>query len=584
MKTNELKELYFKFFKEKQHALIPSASLIPENDPSVLFTTAGMHPLVPYFTGNPHPSGKRLVNVQKCIRTVDIDNIGDPNHLTFFEMLGNWSLGDYFKEESLTWSFEFLTDKKWLNIPKEKLSVTCFIGDSDAPRDLEASKIWQNLGIPKERIYFLPKEDNWWGPAGETGPCGPDSEIFYDIGIEPCSKDCKPGCGCGKYFEIWNNVFLQYDKLPDGSFKTLSQQNVDTGMGVERTVAVLNGFKSVYEIDVLTTLINKIKSLKKDPNPTSTRIIVDHARFATFVLGDDRKVSPSNIDQGYILRRLIRRAVRHLTQLGIKSPFLGELAKIVIDQYKNTYPELEKNKAFILDELEKEELRFAQTLEKGLKEFEKLAKDKSIDAKQAFLLFQSYGFPLEMTVELAKEKNIKVDEEGFKKEFESHQKLSRVGAEKRFKGGLGDTSENTIKLHTATHLLNEALRIVLKDPTIKQKGSNITPDRLRFDFNFDRKLTDEEKKAVEDLVNEKIKEAIPIRRKEMTFEEAKSSGAQMEFDTYPEQVSVYKIGEFSLELCGGPHVENTKDIGHFKIKKEESSAAGIRRIKAIVEP
>ncbi len=583
MNTKELKKKYIAFFLSKNHKEIPSASLIPDFDPTVLFTTAGMHPLVPYLMGQPHSEGTRIVDVQKCIRTVDIEAVGDPHHLTFFEMLGNWSLGDYFKKESLEWSFEFLTKKKWLGINIDKLSVTCFKGNKDAPKDTESAKIWLNLGIPKERIYFLPAEDNWWGPAGETGPCGPCSEIFYDTGARPCSKKCDPSCSCGKYFEIWNNVFMEYNKDAPQKFSKLKQKNVDTGMGVERTAAVLNGFKTVYEIDILQELLKKIKSLTKVENDSSIKIIADHIRFATFVLGDDRRIAPSNVDQGYILRRLLRRAIRHAKQLSIKTPFLGELAKIVIKQYKEQYDELEKNKSFILSELEKEEIKFSKTLETGLREFEKLAKNKSINAKQAFLLFQSYGFPLEMTVELATEKNIKVDETGFSKEFKAHQKLSRVGAEKRFKGGLGDASEETIKLHTATHLLNQALRKVLKDPNLKQKGSNITPERLRFDFNFDRKLTDQEKKAVETLVNKKIKEAIAVERKEMTFEEAKKLGAQMEFDKYPKIVSVYKIGSFSLELCSGPHVKNTKELGTFKIKKEESSAAGIRRIKAVVE-
>ena len=583
MNTKELKDLYLKFFKSKGHAIVPSASLIPENDPTVLFTTAGMHPLVPYLMGQPHPEGNRIVDVQKCIRTVDIDAVGDPHHLTFFEMLGNWSLGDYFKKESIQWSYEFLTKKDLLNLPIENLSFTCFKGDENAPKDTEAEALWLELGIPKERIYFLPAEDNWWGPAGETGPCGPCSEIFYDTGRPPCSKGCDPSCSCGKFFEIWNNVFMEYNKNPDKTFTKLKQKNVDTGMGVERTVAVLNGFDSVYKTDIFTPLLQKIQSLTKTPNDESPRIIADHARFATFVLGDNRKIIPSNVDQGYILRRLIRRAVRHAKKLGLPSPFLGELATIIIDQYKDQYDELNTNKEFILDELKKEETRFSETLEKGLREFEKLAGDKKIEAKEAFLLFQSYGFPIEMTIEMAKEKNILVDEKGFQREFKAHQALSRTGAEKRFKGGLGDTSDASIKLHTATHLLNEALRIVLKDKSIKQKGSNITAERLRFDFNFPRRLTPEEKQAVEDMVNKLITDAIPVERLEMSFEEAKKLGAQMEFDTYPEKVSVYKIGSFSLELCGGPHVINTKDIGHFKIKKEESSAAGIRRIKAIVD-
>ncbi len=580
----ELKQKYFTFFKEKGHALISSASLIPEHDPTVLFTTAGMHPLVPYLLGAPHPKGKRLVDVQKCIRTGDIDEVGDPSHLTFFEMLGNWSLGDYFKKEAIAWSHEFLTSKKWLGIDPEKLSVTCFAGDSDAPRDEESAKNWLSLGIPKERIYFLPKSDNWWGPAGETGPCGPDTEMFYDTGKEKCSKDCKPGCGCGKYFEIWNDVFMEYNKTAEGKYEKLKQKNVDTGMGVERTVAVLNGLKTVYETEYFKPIIEKLREHTKHKDEESFRVMADHLRAAVFILGDEKGIVPSNVDQGYILRRFIRRTIRLMKKTGIPDHVLEDTAKIVIKNQGSFYAELQKNHEFIIAELRKEQQKFLNTLDKGMKKFENFVQHKIISGEDAFLLFQSYGFPIEMTAELAKENGITVDIEGYKKEFENHQQISRVGAEKRFKGGLSDSSDNTTKLHTATHMLNEALRIVLSKKDIFQRGSNITPERLRFDFNFDRKLTDEELKKIEDLVNERIKEHLPVKREEMTVEEAKKAGAQGIFEhKYGEMVFVYSIGKFSKEICGGPHISNTKELGHFKILKEESVAAGVRRIKAKLE-
>jgi len=523
MQTKQLKKLYLEFFKEKQHKIISSSSLIPEHDPTVLFTTAGMHPLVPYLMGQPHPQGKRLANCQKCIRTGDIDEVGDPSHLTFFEMLGNWSLGDYFKKEAIEWSYEFLT--KILKFNPDDLSITIFKGDKDAPKDEESAKTWESLGIPEERIYYLPKKDNWWGPAGKTGPCGPCTEMFIDTKINPCSKDCKPGCGCGKYFEVWNDVFMEYNKVAEGKFEKLKQKNVDTGMGLERTAAMLQGKKTVYEIEIFTPIIEKIKELAqiKDPNKKqelSIRIITDHVRASTFILGDDLGISPSNLDQGYILRRFIRRSIRHGKSLGIEKEFLSELAKIVIKLHKEDYNELKKNQEFILDELKKEDEKFRKTLEKGLHKFERMSQNKIIKGKEAFLLFQSYGFPFEMTEELAKEKNIKVDKEGFDKEFKKHQELSRVGAEKRFKGGLGDHSEETTKLHTATHLLNQALRVVLKKKDIFQRGSNITPERLRFDFNFDRKLEKEELNKVEDWVNQRIKENLEVKREELTVEQA----------------------------------------------------------------
>ncbi|MFH2027972.1 MAG: alanine--tRNA ligase [Nanoarchaeota archaeon] len=587
MDSKELKRKYLEFFKKKQHAIIPSASLIPEHDPTVLFTTAGMHPLVPFLMGQPHPQGKRLADVQKCIRTVDIDNVGDPSHLTFFEMLGNWSLGDYFKKEAIEWSFEFLT--KVLGFDSDKLSVTVFEGDHDAPKDDESASIWRSLGIPEERIYFLPKEDNWWGPAGTTGPCGPCTEMFIDTGIEKCSDGCIPGCGCGKYFEIWNDVFLEYNKVADGKFEKLKQQNVDTGMGVERTIAMLAGKKNVYEIETFKPIIEKIKELAKITNADekqeqSIRIITDHIRASTFILGDDLGIVPSNLDQGYILRRFIRRCIRHGNLLGIDKEFLTELAKIVVKIHGEEYSELKKNKEFILDELKKEDEKFRNTLEKGLRKFEVMATDKKISAKEAFLLFQSFGFPIEVTKELADEKGISVDVRGFEEEFKKHQELSRIGAEKKFKGGLADSGEETKRLHTATHLLNQALREVLGKPDIFQKGSNITAERLRFDFNFDRKVERDELDKVEEWVNQRIKEELPVQCKEMTVEEAKKKGAQGVFEhKYGDKVFVYSIGDKSIEICGGPHVDNTKELGHFKIKKEESVAAGVRRIKAVLD-
>ncbi|MBI2543113.1 MAG: alanine--tRNA ligase [Candidatus Aenigmarchaeota archaeon] len=586
--SEKLKELYLEFFKQNNHKIIPNAPLIPEEDPTVLFTTAGMHPLVRYLLGQPHPLGKRLANVQKCLRTDDIDEVGDESHLTFFEMLGNWSLGEYFKEDAIRWSFEFLTAKKWLGLDKKRLYISVFAGDKDAPRDEESAKIWQSLGIPKERIFYLPKKDNWWGPAGTTGPCGPDTEMFYDTNKKPCGKDCKPGCSCGKYFEIWNDVFMQYNKTQEGKYELLKQKNVDTGMGVERTVAALQNKKSVYEIETFKPIVEKIKKISKIKSPDekqekSIRIITDHIRASTFVLAEE--IVPSNVDRGYILRRLIRRSIRHGKLIGVEKEFLSDLVTIVIELYKKDYPNLEKRKKFILDELKKEELKFRNTLERGLKKFEEIAKQvKKIDGKNAFLLFQSFGFPIEMTKELGNEIGVEVDDKGFKKEFERHQQISRVGSEKKFKGGLSDASEQSTKLHTATHLLNEALRRVLKKKDLVQKGSNITPERLRFDFNFDRALTEKEISDVENLVNNQIEKCVSVTREEMPFGEAKKRGAQAVFEQkYGEKVSVYSVGDFSIEVCGGPHVKNTKEVGEFKIIKEESIASGIRRIKAIVK-
>lgn len=557
MTSKEIRAKFLEFFKNKGHTIIPSASLIPsETDPTVLFTTAGMHPLVPYLLGEEHPGGKRVVNSQKCIRTGDIDEVGDESHLTFFEMLGNWSFGDYFKKEAIEWSWEFLTDKKWLGIDKNKLSVTVFEGGLNAPRDEESAQIWQSLGVPKEKIFYKGKEDNWWGPAGATGPCGPDTEMFYDD------------------MEIWNNVFMQYNKTSDGKFEQLKQKNVDTGMGLERIAMVMQGVNSVYETDLFTPIVAKIKSqisnLKYDEK--SVRIITDHIKASVFIITDG--VVPSNTGRGYVLRRLIRRAVRHGKLLGIKNDFTKEIAEVVIDIYKEHYPEVEKNKDKIFNELEKEEKRFKETLEKGLKEFEK--------GTDPFILFTTFGFPFELTQELAKERGIKIDEDKFNEQLKQHQEFSRTASVGMFKGGLADAGEMTIKYHTATHLLLAALREILNGD-IAQKGSNITAERLRFDFNYPQKMTDEQIKKVEDLVNKKIEEKISVETIEVPKEKAlKMVKVSFDESKYGDIVKIYKIGDFSIELCGGPHVNNTSKLGYFKITKEESSSAGVRRIKAVV--
>ena len=516
--SDQLRTMYLEFFREKGHAVIPSSSLIPENDPTVLFTTAGMHPLVPYLLGEKHPEGKRLVDVQKCIRTGDIDDVGDASHCTFFEMLGNWSLGDYFKKDAIAFSYEFLTSEKYLGIPKDMLYFTCFAGDENAPRDTESAEIWKSHGVEDSHIFFLDKKHNWWGPAGTNGPCGPDTEMFIDTGKAPCGENCDPSCSCGKYLEIWNDVFMQYNKTADGRFEPLSQTNVDTGMGLDRTIATLQGKESVYDTDVFEKIIDKIEELSgkfyaeaNDDELKSFRIIADHIRCATFILGDPRGVTPSNVDQGYVLRRLIRRAIRYGLQMGIAEGSLKDIASAVIEQYKSAYPELIDNENQILDELDKEEQRFQRTIRQGLKEFDKLIErldDKKIDGKAAFHLYDTFGFPLEFTLELAKEKDYTVDEAGFNEAFEQHQKVSAAGAEQRFKGGLADTSEVTAKLHTATHLMHDALGKVLGSE-VKQMGSNITPERLRFDFGFERKVTPEELKQVEDIVNAAIDQKNP---------------------------------------------------------------------------
>lgn len=592
IRSAELREMFQSFMESKGHHRIQSASVIPENDPTVLFTTAGMHPLVPYLMGTPHPAGHRLTDVQKCIRTGDIDDVGDPSHLTFFEMLGNWSLGDYFKKEMIPWSWEFLTSPDYLGLDPDKLAFTVFEGDEDCPRDEEAANLWRSCGVKDDHLFYLPKEHNWWGPAGITGPCGPDTEMFI-ITKKPCGPDCSPACKCGAYLEIWNDVFMQYNKQKDGSFVPLAQKNVDTGMGLERTICVLNGKKTVYETDAFVDILGKIAELSgktygaADTDDKAFRIIADHMRTATFILGDDRGVSPSNTDQGYILRRLIRRAVRYGMQLGLQEGFTCRIAQVVIDQYKAAYPELERNAKFVLEQLKLEEERFERTLKQGNKEFDKVASRVTngvIDGLSAFHLYDTYGFPIEMTVELAQERGLKVDLPAFEENFKKHQELSHQGADQKFKGGLADHSVETARLHTATHLLHAALRKVLGDE-VAQKGSNITAERLRFDFSFGRKVTKDELAQVEALVNEAIAADVPVVCEEMTVPEAKEKGAIGLFESkYGDRVRTYKMGDFSFEICGGPHAEHTGELGSFKIQKEESSSAGVRRIKAVIMP
>ena len=576
-----LKDKYIKFFVERGHRQIPSAPLVPENDPSVLFNTAGMQPLIPYLMGQPHPYGTRLCNYQKCIRTTDLEEVGDTYHHTFFEQLGNWSLGDYFKKETITWSFEFLT--KELNIPIERLAVTVFAGNDIIPKDDESIEIWKSLGIKEERIYPT-ENDNFW-KVGETGPCGPDSEIFYFRGNEEVPVKFDPEDE--RWVEIWNDVFMSYNLKEDSSLEELPKKNIDTGMGVERVVASLEGYDDNYMSSLWENprkKLEEIASVAYDSNKKSFRIILDHIRTAVFILADPAGIKPSNTDQGYILRRLIRRAIRHAKKLNIdtNSSWMEELALIFIDDFKNYYRELEDNKEVVLEGLKAERIKFNRTLEKGLRKFEKVS-DKDIDGTTAFHLFDTYGFPLELTIELANEKGLNVDVEGYNQKFREHQELSRSSSQGKFKGGLAGDSEIETRYHTATHLLNAALKEVV-DKNIHQRGSNITVERMRFDFNCDHKLTDEEKMKVEDLVNKWIDEGLDVRVDEMSKQEAITSGAECMFiEKYPDIVTVYSIGDISKELCGGPHVKNTKEIGKFKIIKEEASSAGVRRIKAVIE-
>ena len=589
MSSIDLKNTYLKFFESKGHKIIPSAPVIPENDPTCLFNTAGMQPLVPYLKGQKHPEGTRLTDVQKCFRTNDLDEIGDKTHHTFFEMLGNWSLGDYFKKESITWSFELLT--KYLNIPVERLAVTVFKGNNIVDADNEAAEIWKSLGIPQERIAYT-EEDNWWPNMELTGPCGPDTEIFYWRSEEAIPKVFDPEND--NWVEIWNNVFMQYNHKEDGTFEPLKNKNVDTGMGVERVTAVLEGVTDNYKASIWKDVIKKIEEVSKlsyddEKYTKNMRIIADHMRAIVIISGDNAGIKPSNTDQGYVLRRLIRRTIRYARDLNIdiNSNWEQEIAEIIIKQYSSFYEELEANKTTILEVLKNEKVKFNRTLEKGLREFEKTVKslngEDTINRDIAFKLYDTYGFPIELTEELAKEANLKVDMEGFKKKFEEHQEKSRAGSAQKFKGGLASTGETETKYHTATHLMNAALKKVL-GPHVHQKGSNITAERMRFDFSHDAKMTDEEKKQVEELVNKYIEMAIPVEKLEMKKEEAIAMGAEAMFiEKYGDIVSVYKIGDVSLEICGGPHVSNTSELGKFKIKKEEASSAGVRRIKAILE-
>ena len=613
--ADELRDMYLKFFESKGHKIIPGASVIPENDPTVLFTTAGMHPLVPYLMGAmEHPAGTRLTDVQKCVRTGDIDEVGDPAHLTFFEMLGNWSLNDYFKKEAISWSYEFLTTK--LGFKPEQLNVTVFKGEGKEgdegyiPADEEAVEIWKGLGIPDERIFRLPREDNWWGPAGTTGPCGPDTEMFIDTGKEKCGPECRPGCHCGKYIEIWNDVFMQYNKNEEGKFVPLGRHNVDTGMGVERTICMMSGAKTVYDTEIFKPIMDAIEALRSEGKVRgegegegegqrsevtleeelkAKRIVADHMRTATFILCDPKgAVKPGNVGANYVLRRLIRRAVRYARQLGIGVGFTVKLAEVICEKYSHVYPELKVNLEQCKLDLEAEEKRFNATLDKGEAMYRKVAEQlklhgqSQISGKTAFKLYDTFGFPIELTLEMAAKDGLSVDREGFDEANKKHQELSRTTSAGSFKAGLQDNSEVVTRMHTATHLLHAALHQVL-GPNALQKGSNITAERLRFDFSWPQKMTDEEKAKVEELVNKWINEGIDVTKKMTTVEEAKAEGAMALFGAkYGDQVSLYSIGEISKEICCGPHVANTRELGSFKIKKEESSSAGVRRIKAVI--
>lgn len=584
MKAIEIRNKYLNFFKNHGHAVIPSAPLIPENDPSVLFTTAGMQPLVPYLLGEKHPEGKRLTDYQKCLRTNDIDEVGDNRHLTYFEMLGNWSLGDYFKEESVAMSFEFLT--KELGIPVEKLSVTCFAGDEDAPRDTITAECWKKAGIPEDRIYYYGKDDNWW-IAGEEGPCGPDTEMFYDTGKPACGPACGPSCDCGKYVEIWNNVFMEYYKSKDGIYTKLKQRNVDTGLGLERMTMLLQGKSSPFDTELFSPVMDKLKELAKIDSIESRRIVAEHLRASMMIISDGGR--PSNIDRGYVLRKLIRRMARHLNKMQVNLEELGNLIDLNIQTLSEMYPELEKNREIIKQVIIEEKDKFMKTLAHGEKEFEKainrakVENKNIIDGQTIFKLYETYGFPPEITADLAREQGFEIDNSEFEKLFKEHQEKSRMGSEQKFKGGLAEQNKKTIAYHTATHLLHKALQIVLGEHAT-QKGSNITTERLRFDFSHPEKMTKEQLQKVEDIVNEQIKRDLPVAYEEMTLEEAKKSGAMGLFESkYGEKVKVYTIGDFSKEICGGPHVTHTGELGHFKILKEESSSAGVRRIKAILE-
>lgn len=600
MTAEELRQKYLDFFKNKDHAVIPSASLIPENDPSTLFISSGIQPLVPYVMGEKHPKGKRLADVQKCIRTIDIEEVGDFTHHTFFEMLGNWSLGDYFKEEAIKWSWEFLTSPEWLGLDKNLIAVSVFAGDGDAPFDQTAYDTWRELGIPDSRIARLGKDENWWGPPGPTGPCGPDTEMFYWVG-DPQQVPDSFNDDNDLWVEIWNDVFIQFNRDENGNYTTLNQKTVDTGMGMERMLAVMNGLDDDYKTDLFKNMIERIEEFsgkKYEDSPEikkGMRVVSDHIKAATFVMGDEKGIVPSNTDQGYIVRRLIRRAMQHGKKLGIdKEIWTGDLARVVADDYSRIYPELEENLETVVEQMEEEESKFNQALKKGLMEFRHMVEKRkeedlrfeTIGGRDVFYLYQSYGFPMEMTKELAEEEGLSIDEEGFREEYRKHQELSRTASAGKFKGGLTDSNEETKKLHTAAHLLLAGLRKVLGEHVV-QKGSNITEDRLRFDFSHPEKLTEEEKRQVEEYVNEAIERDLPVSCEEMTVEEAKEKGAAATFEErYGDKVKVYSVGKaedlFSYEICGGPHVDRTGELGYFKIKKEESSSAGVRRIKGVL--
>jgi len=572
MTARELRQKYIKFFLKLGHKEIPNVSLVPENDPSALFISAGMHPLTPYLLGEPHPLGKRLINCQRCLRTGDLNAVGDTFHNTFFEMLGNWSLGDYFKKEMIPWSLEFLT--KELGFKQERLSVTVFKGDADAPYDQEAEKVWQKVGIPKRRIFALPKKDNWWGPVGETGPCGPDSEIFYDIGKKKCSPGCRPGCDCGKYFELWNLVFMQYEKTGKGEYRPLSQKNVDTGMGVERTTAILQGKDDVYQTELFVPIIEKIEEItgqKYETNKKSMRIIADHLRAATFVIADG--VDPANVDRGYILRRLIRRAIDQAEVIDY-SKNLQPILEAIINIYQKEYPQLETNRDKVYKTIKKEMVRYCQAIQKSKRI---LPDQKKISGEEAFRFYATHGTaPYQL-----EKQGYEFDQKEFDKAFKKHQKLSRAGVQKKFAGGLADKSKKAIKFHTATHLLHQALRDILGEH-VKQVGSNITSERIRFDFTHPEKLTEEQIRKVEKIVNQKIRQNLPVKMKMMFLEEAKKVGALALFEKkYGEKVKVYFVGDYSTEVCAGPHVSSTREISNVKIIKEESAGAGKRRIYAV---
>lgn len=585
--THELKRLWLEFWTSKGYKTIPSASVVPENDATVLFTTAGMHPLVPYLLGEKHPMGDKLCDYQACIRTNDIDDVGDPSHCTFFEMLGNWTLGECNKREMIKNSFAFLTEK--LGIPKDRLAVSVYAGDENAPRDTEAHDAWVEAGLEDAQVFYLPKENNWWALGGGTGPCGPDTEMFFDTGKPKCCDTCSPACDCGKYLEIWNDVFMQYYVKEAGQpVEKLARPNIDTGMGLERTVCVLNGVESVYDTGIFKDVIDYLSKFANAPYveeniKKSYRVICDHIRASVFILSSG--ITPAPVGQGYVLRRLIRRSVNHARKIAIEKQQILEVAKIYVNEYQEYYPEIKEKQDLILKELDEEIEKFSKTIQLGQKEFEKVAfysKDKTINGKTAFRLYDTFGFPLELTIEMAKEIGYNVDEEGYHKAFLEHQEKSRTAAAGTFKGGLSDTSDNTARLHTATHLLLAALQ-TLFDENIVQKGSNITPERLRFDFNFPRKMLPEELKQLEDFVNDAIKKEIDVTCEEMTLDQARASGAKGIFaNKYGDKVKVYTIGNVSKEICGGPHANNTRELKSFKIIKEESSSSGVRRIKAVI--